>query len=209
MWLPRCITVVLVTVLLEIEVYCSTLFFCCFTAIHLRFRRSNDNFDRNSINLSTFFSLSLSRLFCTQILFQLFVYSFLDEIIILTAIKIINDRLIEKRNDRSSSKFVHYYLIKIPSKIKQSLLHCVLDFATSFFKLRFTINYYVKNSTRRSYDRNSFRRCTMGMEPFVEWKYFHTRCTRATAQYVASFIISKFLSNVFLPPRRKITRRSD
>lgn len=83
-----------------------------------------------------FLSFSLFRLFCTQILFQLFVYSFLDEIIILTAIKIINDRLIEKRNDRSSSKLFIYYLIQIPSKIKQSLLRCVLNFATSFFKLR-------------------------------------------------------------------------
>lgn len=55
LWLRLCITVVLVTVLLEIEVYCSTLFFCCFTAIHLRFRRSNDNFDRNSINLCALF----------------------------------------------------------------------------------------------------------------------------------------------------------
>lgn len=149
-----------------------------------------------------FLSFSLFRLFCTQILFQLF-FSRRNNNFNSVSIKIINDRLIEKRNDRSSSKLFIYYLIQIPSKIKQSLLHCVLDFATSFFKLRFTINYYVKNSTRRSYDRNSFRRCTMGMEPFVEWKYFHTRCTRATAQYVASFIISKFLSNVFLPPLQK------
>lgn len=88
LWL-RCITVVLVTVLLEIEVYCSTLFFCCFTAIHLRFRRSNDNFDRNSINLCAipfFFPL-----FCTQILFQLFVYFFLDGIIILMVFRL-NDK---------------------------------------------------------------------------------------------------------------------
>lgn len=82
-----------------------------------------------------FLSFSLFRLFCTQILFQLF-FSRRNNNFNSVSIKIINDRLIEKRNDRSSSKFVHYYLIKIPSKIKQSLLRCVLNFATSFFKLR-------------------------------------------------------------------------
>lgn len=82
-----------------------------------------------------FLSFSLFRLFCTQILFQLF-FSRRNNNFNSVSIKIINDRLIEKRNDRSSSKLFIYYLIQIPSKIKQSLLRCVLNFATSFFKLR-------------------------------------------------------------------------
>lgn len=91
----------------------------------------------SKLDKSFYFFLSLSLSFASFARRSYSNYSFLDEIIILTfSIKIINDRLIEKRNDRSSSKFVHYYLIKIPSKIKQSLLHCVLDFAISFFKLR-------------------------------------------------------------------------
>lgn len=53
-----------------------------------------------------FLSFSLFRLFCTQILFQLF-FSRRNNNFNSVSIKIINDRLIEKRNDRSSSKFVH------------------------------------------------------------------------------------------------------